>query len=124
MKTNRKTTFPETRKRCEGQCQCVRFHWDPARRFHSFGRLTAHPQLSAWEPEGLLARPASSSAKTPPQGETTPQPPGKLCGLPGATPGGVQTATPLLFLFPAILTLPTPHALLFGGFQGMQQNLT
>lgn len=37
--------------------------------------LTTHPQPGAWEPEGLLARPASSGAETPPQGETTPSPP-------------------------------------------------
>ena len=75
MKTNRKTTFPDTRKRGEGPCQCARLHWDPARRFHSLGRLAAHPQQSACEPQGLLALPASSGAKTPPQRETTPQPP-------------------------------------------------
>ena len=80
-------------------------------------------------PQGLKdSRPAQlAEVQRPhPKGRPPPPPgpPGKLCGLLGATLGGVHTATPLLFLFPAILTFPTPHALLFGGFRGMQQNLT
>lgn len=63
-----KKTFPDTKKRCRSS-ESGAVSRDPARRCHLFGADRPSTAEGAWEPEGLLARPAGSGAETHPRGD-------------------------------------------------------